>query len=142
MNFDDQIRRYFGTEKLAEVAPAAFEATKASPNAHPVMGPWHHGQANATASTLGALEWGSDTGKWFRQNVMLPFLDQHLKGGPTADIARVTADCSSTAVAMVAATMLRPTIVAWIEPTAATAFPVAVWVPVIWTAICSVAFAV
>ena len=26
MNFDDQIRRYFGTSNLAEVAPAAFEA--------------------------------------------------------------------------------------------------------------------
>jgi hypothetical protein len=26
MNFDDQIRRYFGTSSLAEVAPAAFEA--------------------------------------------------------------------------------------------------------------------
>ena len=26
MNFDDQIRRYFGTSNLAEVAPAALEA--------------------------------------------------------------------------------------------------------------------
>ena len=26
MNFDDQIRRYFGTNDLAEAAPAAFEA--------------------------------------------------------------------------------------------------------------------
>ena len=26
MNFDDQIRRYFGTSNLEEVAPAAFEA--------------------------------------------------------------------------------------------------------------------
>ena len=26
MNFDDQIRRYFGTAKLEDVAPAAFEA--------------------------------------------------------------------------------------------------------------------
>ena len=26
MNFDDQIRRYFGTTKLEDVAPAAFEA--------------------------------------------------------------------------------------------------------------------
>jgi putative CocE/NonD family hydrolase len=55
------------------------------------MGPWHHGQANGPASTLGPLEWGSDTGKWFRQNVMIPFLNQHLKDGPPADIARVTA---------------------------------------------------
>jgi len=72
-------------------APAAFNATKASPNAHLVMGPWHHGQANGAASTLGPLDWGSDTGKWFRQSVMIPFLNQYLKDGPPADIARVTA---------------------------------------------------
>jgi len=72
-------------------APAVFQATKASPNAHLVLGPWHHGQANIAASTLGPLDWGSDTGKWFRQNVMIPFLDEHLKGGAPANIARVTA---------------------------------------------------
>ena len=72
-------------------APAAFNATKASPNAHLVLGPWHHGQANGQASTLAALDWGSDTGKWFRQNVMMPFLDEHLKGGPPANTPRVTA---------------------------------------------------
>ena len=72
-------------------APAAFNATKASPNAHLVLGPWHHGQANGQATTLAALDWGSDTGKWFRQNVMMPFLDEHLKGGPPASTPRVTA---------------------------------------------------
>jgi putative CocE/NonD family hydrolase len=74
-------------------APAVFDAVKHSDsgNAHLVLGPWHHGEANGAASTLGPLDWGSDTGKWFRKNVLLPFLDQHLKGGPAADIARVTA---------------------------------------------------
>jgi putative CocE/NonD family hydrolase len=74
-------------------APAVFDAVKRGDNgnAHLALGPWHHGEANIAASTLGPLDWGSDTGKWFRQNVLLPFLDQHLKGGPPADIARVTA---------------------------------------------------
>ena len=72
-------------------APAVFEATKASPNAHLVLGPWHHGQANAAATTLGPFDWGSDTGKWFRSQVMIPFLDQYLKDGPPADVAKVTA---------------------------------------------------
>jgi putative CocE/NonD family hydrolase len=72
-------------------APAAFNATKASPNAHLILGPWHHGQANGSASSLAALDWGSDTGKWFREHVMIPFLDEQLKGGPPANIARVTA---------------------------------------------------
>ena len=74
-------------------APAVFNAVKGSDNgnAHLVLGPWHHGEANGAASTLGPLDWGSDTGKWFRQNVMIPFLNEHLKGGPPANIARVTA---------------------------------------------------
>jgi putative CocE/NonD family hydrolase len=74
-------------------APAAFDAVKKSDNgnAHLVLGPWHHGQANGLGAALGPLDWGSDTAKWFRQNVMLPFLNQHLKDGAPADIARVTA---------------------------------------------------
>jgi hypothetical protein len=74
-------------------APAVFNAVKRndSGNAHLVLGPWHHGQANISAYSLGPIEWGSDTAKWFRQNVMMPFLDEHLKGGPAANIARVTA---------------------------------------------------
>ncbi|HEX6073357.1 MAG TPA: CocE/NonD family hydrolase [Sphingomicrobium sp.] len=74
-------------------APAVFEAVKRSDNgnAHLVLGPWHHGQSNGPATALGPLDWGSDTGKWFRANVMIPFLDQHLKGGAQANIARVTA---------------------------------------------------
>ncbi len=74
-------------------APAVFNAVKNSDNgnAHLVLGPWHHGEANAGASTLGVLDWGSDTGKWFRENVLLPFLDEHLKSGKPANIARVTA---------------------------------------------------
>ena len=72
-------------------APAVFNAVKSSPNAHLVLGPWHHGEANGSASTLGPLEWGSDTGRWFRHNVMLPFLNQYLKDGPPTDVARVTA---------------------------------------------------
>lgn len=74
-------------------SPAIFNAVKHKDNgnAHLVLGPWHHGEANGPASTLGPLEWGSDTGKWFRENVLLPFLDEHLKNGPHANIARVTA---------------------------------------------------
>jgi len=74
-------------------APAVFNAVKHSDsgNAHLVLGPWHHGQANGQAQTLGPLDWGSDTGKWFRQNVMIPFLNEHLKNGAPANIARVTA---------------------------------------------------
>jgi putative CocE/NonD family hydrolase len=56
------------------------------------MGPWHHGQEIEDAASLGAIRFGSDTGTWFRQNVLRPFLDRYLKdGAPSADVATVTA---------------------------------------------------
>jgi putative CocE/NonD family hydrolase len=74
-------------------APALFEAVKRADGGATrlVLGPWHHGQANGAGFALGPIEWGSDTSRWFREHVLLPFLDQHLKGGAPADIARVTA---------------------------------------------------
>ncbi|MGA8185617.1 MAG: CocE/NonD family hydrolase, partial [Terriglobia bacterium] len=57
-----------------------------------VMGPWHHGQEIENGSSLGALKFNSDTGYYFRQKVLRPFLAQYLKdGAPKADIAPVTA---------------------------------------------------
>ncbi len=57
-----------------------------------VMGPWHHGQEIGDGSSLGALKFGSDTGLYFRQQILRPFLDQYLKdGAPKADVAPVTA---------------------------------------------------
>ncbi|HET6175682.1 MAG TPA: CocE/NonD family hydrolase [Candidatus Sulfotelmatobacter sp.] len=57
-----------------------------------VMGPWHHGQEIDDASTLGALKFGSDTGLYFRQNILGPFLAQYLKdGAPRAEVAPVNA---------------------------------------------------
>ena len=72
-------------------ATALFNSLKGSPNARFVLGPWYHGQANYPAMTVGPLNWGIDTARWFRQRLLIPFLDEHLKGGPPAGIARVTA---------------------------------------------------
>jgi len=55
-----------------------------------VLGPWNHVQAWNTASSLGPLQWHSDTAHQFRQDILFPFLDQHLRKGPPADLARVT----------------------------------------------------
>jgi putative CocE/NonD family hydrolase len=44
-----------------------------------VIGPWHHGQEIEDASTLGALKFNSDTGLYFRQQILRPFLDHYLK---------------------------------------------------------------
>lgn len=76
-------------------APAVYAALKAQAtgNAHLVLGPWGHVHPNLEVSKLGAFEWGSDTAKWFRRNVLLPFLNAHLKeyAPGTDDIAPVTA---------------------------------------------------
>jgi putative CocE/NonD family hydrolase len=61
-------------------APAAYAATEVKDTRNDmnflVIGPWRH---------------GGGTGRWFRRNVLLPFLDAHLKdGAPPAQIAPVT----------------------------------------------------
>ena len=77
-------------------APALYKALQAKganrDKLFLVMGPWHHGQEIGDGSSLGALKFNSDTGLYFRQHILLPFLDQYLKdGAPKADIAPVNA---------------------------------------------------
>jgi putative CocE/NonD family hydrolase len=77
-------------------APAAYKALKAvSANQDKlflVLGPWHHGQEIGDGSSLGAIKFNRDTGLYFRQEILRPFLDRYLKEGePKADIAPVTA---------------------------------------------------
>ena len=47
---------------------------------HLAVGPWNHGQSQNEGSSLGAVRWGADTSLWFREKVLQPFWDQHLKG--------------------------------------------------------------
>jgi hypothetical protein len=57
-----------------------------------VMGPWHHGQEIGDGSTLGALRFDSDTGLYFRREILRPFLDRYLKEDePMADLPPVAA---------------------------------------------------
>jgi len=57
-----------------------------------VLGPWYHGQEIEEASNLGAIRFGSDTAKYFREHLLRPFLAQYLKdGAPAANLAPVTA---------------------------------------------------
>jgi putative CocE/NonD family hydrolase len=77
-------------------APAVYKALKpkdtGTDKVFLVMGPWHHGQMIGRGSSLGAVQFGSDTALYFRRNILRPFLDQYLKdGAPKADIAPVTA---------------------------------------------------
>src|SRR6202521_1249430 len=57
-----------------------------------VMGPWHHGREIDDGSTLGALKFASDTGLYFRREILRPFLDHYLKDdAPKSPVAPVTA---------------------------------------------------
>jgi putative CocE/NonD family hydrolase len=57
-----------------------------------VLGPWHHGQEIEDVSSLGPVKFSSDTGLYFRQHILRPFLDQYLKdGAPKADVPPVSA---------------------------------------------------
>ena len=49
-----------------------------------VMGPWSHGQWYGEAKSLGGMEWGMDTGAWYRDHVEVPFFVRTLKGGGSA----------------------------------------------------------
>jgi putative CocE/NonD family hydrolase len=77
-------------------AMAVYKAIKpldrANDKVFMVLGPWHHGQEIEDAAQLGAIRWGSDTGTWFRQNVLGPFLAHYLKDdAPAENVAAVTA---------------------------------------------------
>src|SRR5437773_10034863 len=78
------------------MAPAVYKAIKPKDTNNDkvflVMGPWHHGQEIGDGSTLGALKFNSDTGLYFRQEILRPFLDHFLKDdAPKMDVAPVTA---------------------------------------------------
>jgi putative CocE/NonD family hydrolase len=76
-------------------APAAYAATEVKDIHNDmnflVIGPWRHGGGNGDGSALGAIKFDGDTARWFRRNVLLPFLDAHLKDGAgPSGIAPVT----------------------------------------------------
>jgi putative CocE/NonD family hydrolase len=57
-----------------------------------VMGPWHHGQEIGDGSSLGPIRFNSNTGLYFRQHILAPFLAHYLKDdAPPADVAPVSA---------------------------------------------------
>jgi uncharacterized protein len=57
-----------------------------------VLGPWHHGQEIDDGSKLGAISFDSDTGLYFREHILAPFLAHFLKDdAPAMNVAKVSA---------------------------------------------------
>jgi hypothetical protein len=74
-------------------AITAWEALKAKGkmgNNHLVMGPWRHSQVNREGRSLGAFQWEGDTARQFREEMVLPFFNQHLKDGPAVELPAAT----------------------------------------------------
>ena len=76
-------------------AAAAYKAIKPKDTGNDkvflVIGPWNHGGEQGDGSTLGPLHFGSDTGLYFRREILRPFLDHFLKdGAPPMDTAPAT----------------------------------------------------
>ncbi len=44
-----------------------------------VVGPWWHGGWNGPGQKIGAIDFGSETGKWFREEMQAPFFAKYLK---------------------------------------------------------------
>jgi uncharacterized protein len=77
-------------------APALYKAIKPKDTNNDmvflVMGPWHHGQEIGDGSKLGAIKFNSDTGLYFREKILGPFLAQYLKDDAhKSDVAPVSA---------------------------------------------------
>ena len=68
----------------------ALKAAGQEANNWLVLGPWNHIQAWGGGTSLGVLQWHADTSHQYQQEMMLPFLNEHLRGGPPANLARVT----------------------------------------------------
>ncbi|MEZ0495736.1 CocE/NonD family hydrolase [Sphingomonas sp. IW22] len=71
----------------------AWEALKAkgkTGNNFLVMGPWRHSQINREGRELGPLKWNGDTAAQFREEMVVPLFNQHLKDGPPANLPAAT----------------------------------------------------
>ncbi len=58
----------------------ALEKTDRDNQVFLVMGPWNHGGWGGRGRRLGAIDFGSDTGRYFRSEIQAPWFAYHLKG--------------------------------------------------------------
>jgi putative CocE/NonD family hydrolase len=75
-------------------APAVYRALEPKDSGNNMvyltLGPWYHGQAIDQGRNTGAIQWDQDASKWWRHQVLAPFLAHYLKDAPM-DVAPVTA---------------------------------------------------
>jgi putative CocE/NonD family hydrolase len=80
---------WFDAEDLAGTLRTynALAGTNPSPPRPLVMGPWGHGDwLRSPGRGLGPLDFGSDTGTFFRGQVLFPFFEYYLKDAPATEL--------------------------------------------------------
>jgi uncharacterized protein len=82
-------------------APAVYKVLAPKDRGHDklflVIGPWHHGQEIEEADSLGPIKFRSDTGLYFREQILAPFLAHYLQTeAPAMDLAPVQAFATGT----------------------------------------------
>ncbi len=80
---------WFDAEDLAGTFRTYHAMTEANPGSNNllVMGPWGHGDwLRSPGGKLGPLNFGSDTGTYFRTSILFPFFEHYLKDAPAPDL--------------------------------------------------------
>ncbi len=80
---------WFDAEDLAGTFRTYYAMKETNPDSANllVMGPWGHGDwLRSPGRQLGPLEFGLDTGTFFRNEVLFTFFEHYLKGAPAPDI--------------------------------------------------------
>lgn len=68
----------------------ALEKTDRDNQVFLVMGPWNHGGWGGRGRRLGAIDFGSDTGRYYRSEIQAPWFAYHLKGKGTLKLPEAT----------------------------------------------------
>ena len=84
---------WFDAEDLQGPFSAFHAIEEYNPDAdnHLVIGPWiHGGWARLDGHKLGYVNFDANTADYYRQYIVFPFFEQHLKDAPDAKIAKAT----------------------------------------------------
>jgi putative CocE/NonD family hydrolase len=74
----------------------ALEKTDKDNQVNLVMGPWNHGGWGGRGRKLAAVDFGSDTGRYFRSEILAPFFAYYLKGKGTLKLPEASIYRSGT----------------------------------------------
>jgi len=77
---------FYGPQKIYEM----LEPHDTEHRNYFVAGPWNHGQWNGNGSRLGAIDFGSDTSQYYRENIFQPWFDYWLRGQGELRLAEAT----------------------------------------------------